>query len=219
MSLAERVTIRRRHLGLTQSDLAKMIGVSQQAVERIESGATKSPRKIVFLASALQVRPEWLISGEGAQQGAPETLGQSTPDFPLAVASSSQKPIRDLPVLGRAQGGSDGALVMEDGPIDWTYRPPALDRVDDAFAVFVTGESMEPRYFAGDILYVHPSKPIRSGRHILIETRGHEGLIKRFDRWTDDELHLTQYNPAQTLSLKKSDVLRIMLVVGAMEEG
>ena len=46
----------------------------------------------------------------------------------------------DLPVLGRAQGGATGVLMIptEQPPVDWTYRPPQLRGVSDAFDVFAT---------------------------------------------------------------------------------
>jgi len=124
---------------------------------------------------------------------------------------------KNLPILGRAQGGPDGNMVMESDPIDWTYRPAVLEGVEEAFAVFVTGDSMEPRYHAGDLLYVDPKQPVRKGRHVLVETRDHTGFIKRFDKWTEQHIYLWQYNPAQPLIMPRADIVHVMLVIGAMD--
>lgn len=229
MSLAHRLVSQRKALNLTQSDVAKAVGVSQQAIERIEAGATSNPRKIVLIAKVLQTTPDWLLHGQGDEpddQGVPDVQG--VPGVPHAGylptgqtidLNSRRTMIRDLPVLGRAAGSETGTMIMEGDPIDWTWRPHNLDKVEDAFAVFVTGLSMEPRYFAGDIVYVHPTRPIRSGRHVLVETRRHEGLIKRFDGWSSTHLRLWQYNPGQEILIRKEDILRTMLVVGTSEEG
>lgn len=124
---------------------------------------------------------------------------------------------RDLPILGRAQGGSDGNMTMNDSAIDWTFRPADLQGVKDAFAVFVTGESMLPKYKNQDLAYVHPTKRILKGRFVLVETTDHSGFIKQFVRWEGDTLILRQYNPAQEIRLDRQDVLRVMLVIGSLD--
>lgn len=124
---------------------------------------------------------------------------------------------KDLPILGRAQGGNDGNIVMEDGAIDWTARPTSLDGVDDAFAVYVTGDSMVPKYQAGDLVYIHPHKTPRKGRFVLIEMTGHKGLIKQFEKWDGDTLIVKQFNPTRELHLLRFEVLKVMLIIGSMD--
>ncbi len=67
MNLAERVVITRDSLNLSQEELAKKIGVSQVTVWKIENTLTKRPRKIIELAKALEVSPEWLLTGEAQE--------------------------------------------------------------------------------------------------------------------------------------------------------
>lgn len=252
--LGTRLYNSRKVLGLSQADLARKVGISQQAIDRIENGITQNPRKIVFLAQALSVSPDWLATGNinstlshptstGNASAAPaffDKAGMSVKasypfgsikdrafcdketsfkhqKYPKKTPDIFNAYNTNLPILGRAQGGPEGNMVLDQGAIDWTWRPASLDHVEDAFAIFVTGSSMEPRYFSGDIVYVHPKKAIRRGRHVLIETTCHNGFIKRFEKWTDDNLVLHQYNPDKEMILPRSDVLRVMLVVGCME--
>ncbi|SDD52941.1 S24 family peptidase [Kordiimonas lacus] len=126
-------------------------------------------------------------------------------------------PMRDLPVLGRAQGGKDGSIVMEDSAIDWTFRPADLQGVKNAFAVFVTGDSMVPKYKNQDLAYVHPTKPPRRGRFVLVETAEHTGFIKQFVKWDGQDLVLKQYNPAHEIRLPREQVLRVLLVIGSLD--
>lgn len=51
--------------GFSQASLAEAAGVSQPTVWKIVSGRTQSSAKIVDLAKALGVRPEWLAHGVG----------------------------------------------------------------------------------------------------------------------------------------------------------
>ncbi len=126
-------------------------------------------------------------------------------------------PKRDLPVLGRAQGGKDGNIVMEDNAMDWTFRPADLQGVKNAFAVYVTGDSMVPKYKNQDLAYVHPTKPPRKGRFVLVETSDHTGFIKQFIKWDGMELVLKQFNPAREIRLAREKVLRVLLVIGSLD--
>ncbi len=63
----------------------------------------------------------------------------------------------------------DDAVSFTGQVIDTVRRPPALKGIEDAFAIFVTGTSMEPRYFEGDLLFVHPTRPPEPGCDVLVE--------------------------------------------------
>ncbi|MEQ5136695.1 helix-turn-helix transcriptional regulator [Providencia sp. PROV188] len=63
MTLGNRVKQRRKLLGYTQYVLAKQIGLTQQAINRIESDAISRPRFILELAQVLECDPEWLLKG------------------------------------------------------------------------------------------------------------------------------------------------------------
>lgn len=63
-TLAERVAKRREQLSLSQKTLAEKIQVSQQSINKIESGQTRSPRNLDRLAEALEVSPQWLLFGD-----------------------------------------------------------------------------------------------------------------------------------------------------------
>ena len=122
-----------------------------------------------------------------------------------------------LPILGRAQGGEEGNMILEENPIDWTFRPTDLQGVQSAFAVYVTGNSMVPKYGEHDIAYIHPTLPPRIGRFVLVETTENEGFIKQFLGWRKDQLVLKQYNPEKTLTFHRNQIKTVMLVIGSMD--
>lgn len=62
--LGKRIEAARTHLGLTQTELGEKLHLTQQAINRIESGLTKNPRNLPAIASALNVDVSFLISGE-----------------------------------------------------------------------------------------------------------------------------------------------------------
>lgn len=66
MTLGNRVKNRRKALGLTQSVLAKHVGLSQQAINKIEDDMICRPRFILELAHVLECDPEWLLKGSAS---------------------------------------------------------------------------------------------------------------------------------------------------------
>jgi transcriptional regulator with XRE-family HTH domain len=66
-TLAQRVLDRREAVGLSQSQLAKACGMSQQGIDSIEQGSVARPRKLLEIANALQTSQEWLLFGEGKE--------------------------------------------------------------------------------------------------------------------------------------------------------
>ncbi len=212
--LGQRLVQLRKKNNLSQRALGNMVGVSQQAIDKIESGITQHPRKIHALAKCLNTTAGYLIDGHES----PDMLTNSNRlDNAKARPPIFDTLAKNLPVIGRAQGGADGDLILDNNPIDWTFRPPQLSGIQDAFAVYITGDSMAPKYKDGDLAYVHPNRPVTKGRYALIETKDHRGLIKQFMRWQDDTLVIWQHNPAFEIVIPKKKVLNVMLVIGSID--
>ncbi|MDE9467484.1 helix-turn-helix transcriptional regulator [Xenorhabdus bovienii] len=62
-TISERLKARRYELNMTQTQLAQLVGMKQQSVQRIEAGLTRYPRFILELSRALNCDPEWLQYG------------------------------------------------------------------------------------------------------------------------------------------------------------
>lgn len=69
MGIGTQIKLRRRELRISQKELAAQSGVSQQMISKLERGVAESTGDVVPLAIALGVRPEWLTTGRGPQQG------------------------------------------------------------------------------------------------------------------------------------------------------
>lgn len=63
MTIGSRIRNRRKTLQLSQADLAKAAGVSQQMIGKLETGVASETGKLVPLAEALGVTAEWLATG------------------------------------------------------------------------------------------------------------------------------------------------------------
>ena len=64
-----------------------------------------------------------------------------------------------IPVYGHALGGKDGEFILNGNQVFEVSAPPGLWHIPDAYAVYGVGESMEPRYFAGETVFVNPRLP------------------------------------------------------------
>jgi phage repressor protein C with HTH and peptisase S24 domain len=118
--------------------------------------------------------------------------------------------------------GRFGEFVMNGQVVDTVECPPALDAVPDAYAVYVVGDSMEPRYYAGEIVYVHPNKPYKRGDFVVVQINvdGEEaphGFIKQFVSLSPTTLTLCQFNPKKEIEFPRKKVVSIHRIVGVME--
>jgi transcriptional regulator with XRE-family HTH domain len=68
-TLAERMVIARERMGISQAAVARRVDTSPQAIQQLESGNNQSSRRLVDIAVALHVRPEWLQHGIGDMTG------------------------------------------------------------------------------------------------------------------------------------------------------
>lgn len=197
--------------GKTQADLARFLDVHPAIVNRILKGTRQVKGfEVERIATFLRCSIDDLLTSTEAKM----LEGQS----PLQKVELPQDAgDRDLPVRGAAVGGAN-VMFFDNGTVfDWIKRPPALTSVPNAFAVYMVGESMEPRYYAGDTLYIHPSRPARTGCFVLIELPDQQAVIKRFISQDDNRVRVEQFNPAKQFDIPRSQVVGMYRVVGSIE--
>jgi len=81
-TIAERIKSARLRRKLTQSQLAKDVGISQGTIGNLESGTRERPRDLLSIALALGVNVNWLAYGRGPMMlGEQDAAGEVWP-FP-----------------------------------------------------------------------------------------------------------------------------------------
>ena len=208
-TIGDRVRERRTALKLSQPQLAKKVGgITYQAIQQLEAGG--GTKHLVPIAKALGVTAEWLQDGTG---GAP----------PRARAEGPARALERLKVLGMAECGPDGWSLWNGDVIDMIDRPASLAGVPNAYAVYVMGVSMEPRYHPGELVHIHPGKPLTVGAYVLVQRRPKSdgdpplAVIKRLARRTGSKIVLEQFNPPKTFEIRAADIVSIHRVVGSGE--
>jgi phage repressor protein C with HTH and peptisase S24 domain len=86
------------------------------------------------------------------------------------------------------------ALVF---PVGHGWDQIRFPRVDDenAYALEVTGDSMQPLYRDGDILIVSPNSAPRKGDRVVLRTTDGEVMAKILVRRTAKTIELASFNP------------------------
>lgn len=123
-----------------------------------------------------------------------------------------------IPAYGQAMAGADGSFVLNGTRVTDVVAPPSLAGVLGAYAVYISGESMEPRYYAGEAVFVNPRMPVRRGDFVVIQIKidEHEaplGYVKRFVSMSDKTLVVEQFNPAKRMEFKRDSVESVHRII------
>ena len=181
---------------VTAAQLARMLDVSGPRLRRWDRQEVSPPHAICqAIAERFEVSAEY-VAGEDV---APE---------PPMVRTRPGAGAMDIPLYGKAAAG-EGAVAISDGPIDYIEKPTYLAGVDDCYAVMIVGESMEPRFYPGEVVIVHPYRPVRPGDYAVVqfEKNGElRAIVKRFAARTETGVRLSQHNPDDEIYIDNSDL-------------
>jgi phage repressor protein C with HTH and peptisase S24 domain len=129
-------------------------------------------------------------------------------------------PTRGVPLLGFAEAGAGG--YFDDGgfPAGTGWDEIAFPGVDDthAYALEISGQSMEPAYRDGDVIVVSPAAPLRRGDRVVVKTRDGEVMAKELKRSTAKTIELKSLNaqhPDRTIATE--DVLWVARILWASQ--
>jgi phage repressor protein C with HTH and peptisase S24 domain len=205
--------------GGTQADLARHLGLAPSAVSRMLRGERQMKLlEAVQIAQFLGVTQEEVLRRAGdAAAPPPEPARRGRPPRSAMSFAPVQRQ-EPMPIRSAARGGGEQQM-FQDGPIGYTPRPANLAGVRDAYAIYMVGDSMEPRYMQGWLLHVNPFKPPIRGRDVVVYKTDQAVLIKQFVGWNDDALLLRQLNPEEPLRIPRREVAECHLVVGVDQEG
>jgi len=103
-----------------------------------------------------------------------------------------------IPLIGLAQAGGSG--FFDDGgyPAGAGWDEVELPQTGDAnaYALSISGESMEPVYRPGDAIIVSPAAPVRTGDRVVARAADGAVMAKLLLRRTATRIELASLNPA-----------------------
>ena len=227
------------------SDAARAMGIEEPTYLGHENGSRGLSRAAPRYARFFGVSLDWLIDGLGAAGPAAVTApplahipAKARPGLDpgwTPVRREEYAPIKDspprnaeiggparfgakIPAYGQAVGGRDGEFILNGNRIVDVLAPPSLQGVPDAYAVYVVGDSMEPRYFAGEAVFVNPRLPVRRGDFVVAQIAVEPGepphaYIKRFVARDARTLRLEQFHPKKTLEFPVGRVISVHRII------
>lgn len=217
-SVREIIDKRLSELGVSARSISLKATGSSDTIRNILRGLTRNPRASTLrkLEATLGLPRDRLVNAQAGE--------------PAPAAAESVPPVTTggyLPVYGTAVGallphGFEGMAVGFGRMVEKVRRPPALEHVEDAYAVYVAGDSMRPEHNHGDLRFVHPHRPIAGGQSVLVLTRSWnkdpgQAYIKHLKRLGPTSIVLEQLNPPAEIEIPIKYVVHVHRVLTTNE--
>ena len=163
---AQRLKELRKLNGLSQAALSSLLGVTQQAVGKWETGrSTPDPQTLARVAAYFKVSTDYL-------------LGCAPAPITSAVAAADGPREFPIPIIGTVRAGF-GAFAFEE---DYGEEYARVKDPGSYFYLLVKGDSMEPRISDGDLALVHRQPTLENGDLGVVIFGEGEGTLKKFIR-------------------------------------
>ncbi|AYM13093.1 helix-turn-helix transcriptional regulator [Agrobacterium tumefaciens] len=208
MSTLQKIAIERlKELDLGPVEAAVKAGIERTFLRDLVDGKKSAVtlKKMPDLAKALRLDADALIRGEVVrltddEEPVAQTITKPNASFPPRY----QKFDGDgyIPLLGQSIGGPNGRFILNGSEVGRLFVPPMLEGVEGAYAVRVYGTSMEPRFKAGETVWINPNEPVRAGDDVIVqvateEENQRESYIKEFRSQSSKVTRLWQHNPEE----------------------
>lgn len=222
--MAHRLKELRESKRWTIAEAARELGYSDSAYGKIEAGKRGLKAELIQRAAKVYgVSTAVVMGNEPLTRSRTPHLTVVQPDAPNANVGGPVDLLgagETIPVYGQAMGGADGEFVLNGNKLNDIMAPPILRGVREAYAVYVVGESMEPRYLAGEAVHVHPHLPVRRGDFVVVQIAVDEhspphGYIKQFLSKNGDVIRLRQLNPDSEMEFPADQVVSVHRIVGS----
>ena len=146
--------------------------------------------------------------------------GTTIETFVGLIQASGSAAAPGVPLIGFAEAGAGG--YFDDGgfPAGNGWDETAFPAVNDehAYALKISGQSMEPAYRHGDVIIVSPAAPIRRGDRVVVKTRAGEVMAKELKRSTAKTIELKSLNAEHAdRTVATADVLWMARIVWASQ--
>lgn len=190
----ERLIAAREHAGLSQAELARLAGVGQSTIARLEGGETRSPRNVFALAKALATTPAYLLG----ETDDPSAGALPQPVLKVADLDDGTVPVRQLD-LAFGMGATFLDIPVTEKiwrfPRDW-LRQYTLAPADQLMFAQGAGDSMFPTLLDSDTLLIDCSNQIMTmADQIWAISYCGMGMIKRLRPSKDGGMRIMSDNP------------------------
>jgi len=204
------------------ADIARLLDESQATMSNWKKrGIPKN--KTVSICKIIGCRPEWLETGASPMvEGENLLLSSNTIQLKSGAESNvdpapALRPSRMLPVVGEVQGGMDGYLQELEYPVGYGEGCVEYYTGDpNAYALRVRGDSMHPRYRAGEFVIIEPGIQPPEGEDVIVCCNDGRKMLKILNWIRDGEAQFLSVNNGYApLTMMLADIETIQLVAGS----
>ena len=238
--LRDRLRNTRKDKNMTLEDVAEIVGVAKQTIQRYETGEIKSvdTSTVEKLANALHVTPGYLMgwtddpngfssdaeinpgddtdiivydNGKIYDAGKLTEKAQSDIDEILKKNGIEKyTPTHLIPILGRVAAGLP--MYAEQNIDGYTYAQ--LPQGGKYFGLRVKGDSMTAaRIFDGDIIIVREQEIVENGEIAVVAVNGDDATVKKFYRDGDIvTLSPCSFNPDHQVQIYNTQNIEIHVI-------
>lgn len=117
--------------------------------------------------------------------------------FVQLIDNNRPLPKRSVPLIGLAQAGKAGFFDDAGFPVGhgWDEIPFPTVTDEHAYALEISGKSMEPAYRDDAVIIVSPAASIRRGDRVVAKTKDGEVMVKELKRRSARSVELRSLNP------------------------
>lgn len=225
MELKHRFKAARKYAGITQRDLADLLGITQATISEIETGKTSSTSYCARAAAICGVNPLWLEAGKGEMLPIKAEYRQTDIVEELHVSEASVVPahqIQIVPVVSWVAAGAWSEAIDLYAPGYAEDFMPCPDRIGvRGFALRVEGDSMTSPYPGaesyphGTYIYVDPDIAYKSGDPVIAKLTGQNKATFKIFVEDAGKLYLKPLNPQHPMIEIDEETQIIATLVGS----
>lgn len=183
----------RKGAKMNQCDFANLLNVSQQTISNWENGVTE-----IDLESLKKISNHFKVSID-------YILDKT--DLPIELNSlkwnDNVRPINlkkeidfgKIPILGSIAAGNPKEAIEENNIDNWILADMNSLGAGLHFGLEITGTSMEPRIYEGDIAIIEACDWVQSGQVAAVRVNGEETTLKKV-KFEQDGMWLIGFNPS-----------------------
>ena len=206
----------RHEMRISQQELANLSNVSQSQISKMEKGTIVNPAydKLMRIAEALGRSIDELVDRPDLSDVTTSFRAYNQPSSAAVFIPlhSERQPIEHSQPY-------TGGILLRGEPQMQIRKPSFLEYTADAYAVKVPGDNMQPRYFAGDTLFVDPTAELHVGDDVVVIISFGSDLVGIFwecEEITETAITVSQLKDAKKIIFSIQDLYGLHVVVGSV---
>jgi repressor LexA len=183
-----RIKYLRAEKGISQNELAKALGLTQQAISAYENGLREPDLETLQkIADFFDVSLDYLLGRTDIRNS--DILTKA------GLVEFDKSKTVPIPIIGSVRAGTNGILAYEEILGVENVEQDIIKDEAKYFFLRVKGDSMYPEIQEGDLVLVRQQSDVESGEIAVVIVNGDEGIVKKVVK-KDNAIVLYSINPA-----------------------